>query len=120
MSELIIKDGQFYRDGQVVPPVIGDAEQIACLRRYEKREENLKNGVDVDISYHIQAEAVFKCFCGRSLTIETDSYQYNEDDAYDDLPGKTTTCWNCRRKYELIENVLEGEINAVLVDGSNS
>lgn len=36
MGELVIKNGQFYRDGKVVPPVFGDTEQIACLKRQEQ------------------------------------------------------------------------------------
>lgn len=47
MEKLIIKNGQFFRGGEVVPTMIGDAEQIATLKRYQRRGATKSRELDI-------------------------------------------------------------------------
>lgn len=106
MSGLTIKNGQFYRDGKVVPPVFGDLEQIAVLKAHEAEAEEAKeNGIPVEYEEEeytrMEVKIRFKCInCSNMLRDHIDG----EDEEYyseDDFVGNVYTCKKCFTKYEV-------------------
>ena len=108
-SDLIIKDGKFMRDGEIVPIEIGNAEQIALLKKYKKAREG-----DIDIDYSIdgngkiEVEISLECiFCdsrvSKEKTVNVDIsggsvYNNDFDGAFD---GDFFSCTKCGAKYTM-------------------
>lgn len=100
MTSLRIANGEFYRGADKVPTVIGDPEQIECLRAANRKLEILStDGERVEVELNISASVRFKCSCGSCIYFESDDND-SEDDAYSDLDGAKETC-ACGAKYRL-------------------
>jgi hypothetical protein len=99
--ELIIKGGSFYRGTEPIRPEFGNAEQIACLKKFEKLGDILKDGLMVTPWYDdpdpVDAGIDFKCMCGTELTLKTEA---EGDDDIDCFIGKVITCETCQRTYK--------------------
>lgn len=96
---LIIKNGQFYRDGKVVPPVFGDTEQIEVLRRHNGLVEEAKtDGISVTFESEeicrTEEEISFDCICGAPY------HDTGEDSSMDSFCG-IVKCKSCGLKYEI-------------------
>ena len=121
MDKLTIKNGKFYRGNEEVRPVCGDAEQIACLKKYDRvREQATGDGLEVEMEVDICYELHFTCVCGSRLRFfgseyDVSGYDCIEDVVVDDVAvcKQKTTCNNCGLKYKAkVDN--EGNIVAVL------
>ena len=54
MADIIIKDGQLWKDGVKLKLEFGNLEQISIIRKYEKRiAAFIKGEVDPDVSYTV-------------------------------------------------------------------
>lgn len=101
-----IVKGKFYdENNNLVPPVVGDAEQIEAIKKAEKVLSDLKeNGVVIHnrsldcepISY--KTTAVFNCPCGKRVRFENES---EDEDDWECLDGVEEGCWNCDTDYIL-------------------
>jgi hypothetical protein len=90
-----IKDGKFYRDGEVMPVEFGNLEQIKALEDVELHKQALKEGLmlDWDSEIEVRYTADFKCFCGNRIDMEEESEQEERPDC---LSGKTFKC-RCKK-----------------------
>lgn len=89
MEKLIIKNGQFFRGGEVAPTMIGDAEQIATLKRYQR-----KGATKSRVKLQIKGTVEFECICGVKILDEINK----QSDA-----GFSTvwTCPFCGERYKI-------------------
>lgn len=110
-SQLILKDGKFLRDGKEVPPRIGDAEQIALLKREERHLEYLEQCANdegipckvqiTDISY--ESNLSFTCICGNGI-LDIHTFHGAAPDEINpefDFDGMTVRCQKCGSVYEI-------------------
>jgi hypothetical protein len=106
MGELKLKNGQFIRDGKVVPAEIGNVEQIALLKARERELERAEvDGIGArqhatNISY--SPVIAFYCLCGwhqQTYGTRVNAKGYLDSDYVDDMDGDTVTCDQCGRKY---------------------
>lgn len=100
---LIIKNGNFYKDGNLIPTEFGNREQIEALRLYQSRLQKIENEeVPINVNFErkeITASYSFDCVCGnkvRGEEIVGDKYEY-------ELVDKTARCGHCRTKYKFKE-----------------
>lgn len=96
MSDLKIENGQFWKDGKVVPPVFGDRDQILTLRRavgYQEEIEEGAKGIEVNFTtkqvsevttYNYSTEWEFKCLCGGKI-----GEYYSEKEEIDDWDAES-------------------------------
>lgn len=107
---MILKNGKFYKDNVEVPIEIGNKEQIALIKEYEK---NLVNGVELRLSInettHYDLSCLWKCpNCQKTNYVEHD---FNEEEPSDDdiesvLEDENYRCFNCRTQFEFkVENI---------------
>ena len=99
--QLTLKDGKFWRDGVEISPRIGDAEQIALLKKEERRIEEME---EYGISIHTEAAAVriecdFDCICGSMVEKEVMRYGV-EGDLEGMIDDEIAECLCCHRKYK--------------------
>lgn len=105
--QLRILKGKFIKDKVEVAPQFGNTEQINCLKKFNERLEQFKQGLAVEVEYEkrddeneepvFDASLDFKCCC--LATVE--SYQYDvEEDDIDCFVGVYETCRNCDNKYK--------------------
>lgn len=91
-GKLKIKDGKFWRDGQLVPMEIGNKEQIELLQWTQSLIEELaKEGIMPNfISEDPKIDTIqFKCPCGECVEANV-----NDDDNWQ------LSCDNCKRNFE--------------------
>jgi hypothetical protein len=105
MYQLRILKGKFIKGGVEVAPEFGNVEQINCLKKFNERLEQFKEGLEVDVDFILQDEdectfdAIldFKCSCLRN--IESNQYDVEEDDV-DCFVGECETCMDCGNEYK--------------------
>lgn len=109
---LTLRDGKFWRNGQIEPPEIGNTEQIELLKKqysyFEKlKESGLELSYDIEITY--TAHSQFNCQCGKQIFLESDSHGATDRQAADALSHREEkTCRNCDANYLIY---IEGEKN---------
>jgi hypothetical protein len=105
MGELTLKNGKFYRDGEVVKPEFGNKEQIALMEQWRKE---LEKGLLV--RPHIEEKTIYnlsvswECLCGVvNITKDFEDYENWEpdDDDIKDFIGDEVCCESCDKEYEL-------------------
>lgn len=107
---MILKDGKFWNNGEVVPIEFGNKEQIRLMTNALGDLKALENdGIEIDPDFEekVVASYNFKCVCGswvRFSEVEAD----DEQDALKEFIGQTRCC-KCKKKYK-IEQSEEGEI----------
>lgn len=105
MGELTLKNGKFYRDGEVVKPEFGNKEQIALMEQWRKElEKGLLVTPNIEEKTIYNLSVSWECLCGR--VNETKDYNEYEDwepddDDIKDLIGDEVCCENCGKEYEL-------------------
>ncbi|MGL4364258.1 MAG: hypothetical protein ACRCZB_02495 [Bacteroidales bacterium] len=105
-GELYLKNGKFYRDGVEVPLEIGNAEQIALIKRIEKEVP------EIDISLHTSrmqyiASCCFTCECGNEIVEEKwdcEAESFGEPEPIEEFEGDTIVCEECDREYVVNRN----------------
>ena len=116
---MILKNGKFYKDNVEVPIEIGNKEQIALIKEYEK---NLVNGVDLRVSIneiiHYDLSAFWKCpCCSKTNYVE---YNFCEDEPNDKdiesaLEDENFRCYRCSTRFEFKVETLNKEIKYKLI-----
>lgn len=109
MEALRIINGQFMRGDEIVRPEIGNLEQIECLRKAaKKQEEDAKKielfkgeGLEIDPDVDTTVSGCFQCICG-------DIVQYRDYDFTGEIDAK---CERCGRRYEIYGNVKDVFMN---------
>jgi hypothetical protein len=100
---LIIKNGNFYKDGNLIPTEFGNKEQIEALRLYQNRLQKIENEeVSINVSFErreITASYSFQCACGNKVYGD----EIVDDDEESELVGKTARCKHCLTKYVFSE-----------------
>jgi hypothetical protein len=108
MGELKLKNGQFMRDGKVMPVKIGDAEQIALLQKRERDlERSSEHGITCEFSVgdiEFDAEIEFECICGN--VVRDDRHVWHADYADEEMAEaewdmQFVTCRDCGLRYEI-------------------
>jgi hypothetical protein len=105
-GKLYISKGKFIRDGAEEKPEIGNAEQIRCLRLYEKFMEIMEEGEVIEINFPGTscAHIWFRCICGENLYMHTNYLDEDcKDDAINNFDGKYLYCRKCSQRYELFK-----------------
>ena len=103
---LYIKNGNFYSGKDLVKPEFGNAEQIACLKHYERLVEELNDkGHPLDFDYEEKCEssATFRCTCGTVMYIDSEGADAEECDDY--VVGTIKKCRECLAVYEVDMNI---------------
>jgi hypothetical protein len=105
MGELTIKNGKFYRDGEVVKPEFGNKEQIALMEQWRKELEKgilVTPKIEEKTIYNLSVS--WECLCGR-LNETTYHEQYEDwepdNDDIKDFIGDEVCCESCDKEYEL-------------------
>jgi hypothetical protein len=121
---MLLKNGKFYKDNVEVPIEIGNKEQIALIKEYEK---NLVNGVKLNFhineTTHYDLSCLWKCpNCQKSNHIE---YNFEEDEPTDNdiesvLEDENYRCYNCRTKFEFkVETIDRDKIYKITLPNEN-
>ena len=99
-GEITVGQDGLYKDGVKIKLEFGNLEQIAAIRKYEKRCAALKEGISPTISYSIEASARFTCLCGLYNGVD----DIEADSENDELcfEGLTTHCRGCKQKYKFV------------------
>lgn len=110
-QELIIKNGQFYRNGKLEKPIFGNKEQLDALRRWNNYSQELENGEvvpDIEFernesgdNYVFTGEVSFRCACNQRV-VETK--QSDDDSNFDVFINLKLSCLNCMTKYIIKEH----------------
>ena len=97
-----IKDGKFYKDGEVMPVEFGNLEQIKALEDLDKITKGLKEGMELDYneSMSVTYTAKIDCPCGKSVYLE-------EESEYEGLPDCLVTIKKCRCGKHKFETYME-------------
>lgn len=101
-DKMKLVDGQFWKDGKVVPIEIGNAEQIAILKKIEKKNEELLSG-----EYELELDVVkrwtgkFECICTKKIYLEFDSSYCYTSDLEDAIDNEEIMCKHCKREYSI-------------------
>jgi hypothetical protein len=107
-SDLTIKDGNFMRNGKIVPIKIGDAEQIAVLKKYEKAREGegyIEYSIDGD--GYIDVKIEFECTVCKNVIQKTKTINISIfsgfvcDDIDESFNGEFFHCTKCGAKYTM-------------------
>lgn len=121
MTQLSIRGGQLYQGSQVIRPECGNAEHIACLRKYDKAREKAINGdIDITIEACVRYTVRWNCVCGRELYIEEDTldaplFETLEEVIERDMP-QITKCPNCGLVYRAVTDTEDGGVTIYLKD----
>jgi len=99
MSEIIVGLDGLYRDGIKLKLEFGNDEQIAAIRKHERKIEQFKEGFGPNYNYTVKGHSYFSCICGNVLRSEVDAD--HEDDILC-FEGEEKECGSCKRKYEYI------------------
>lgn len=105
---LEIKNGKFYRDGELIPTEIGNKEQIELMKKELEYITALNNdGISIDVEVEevitYRASGHFRCKCGKILLFESHEF----DGEYDSLEGLNETektCRNCNKTYIILRD----------------
>ncbi len=104
-DELILKKGKFWKNGNVVQPVIGDVEQIALVKKLQAYIDDLHNGLCLDIEItgcnDEKAAVYFDCRCEANLACHITLGEY--DIPSYEFSDKVIICNKCKTKYVLFE-----------------
>ncbi|MGL4956594.1 MAG: hypothetical protein ACRC9X_05395 [Bacteroidales bacterium] len=105
-GELYLKNGKFYRDGVEVPLEIGNAEQIALIKRIEKTPDEIYVAVDA-YNWRYDASLCFVCSCGKEVHVEKADCKeiyIDEPQIIEEFEGDTIVCEECDREYVVNRN----------------
>lgn len=102
---MTLRNGKFYDEaGNVVPLEIGNTEQIKLIQKYQREEQDLKDGCMItfdprtDESGQWTLYAEVECLCGVNNPVyETAA---NEILAYENIDGAKVKC-GCGRHYTI-------------------
>ena len=101
---VIIKDGQFYRNGKLEPAKFGDPDQIKAL----KKANELRANPTAELTNHECTiyTAIIKFTCPECMHGNYCEVDEQEDFEFDsvDMDGQDVTCSRCKHVYELKEN----------------
>jgi hypothetical protein len=102
--DLELKDGKFFRDGQVVPLEFGNPEQIKLMTRRINLINDLETeGVVVYPVIELKATVRFPCMCGNChVYIEIECS--DEDEVNRMFHGEEGQCFSCKKKYRVTHN----------------
>ena len=100
MSKIYVKQDGLYRDGKKLQLIFGDPEQVAAIRRYERRVAQFIEGYaePSQINYTVQATMFFTCICDNHLferTVDAD-----EEDDESCFSQEKFLCPKCEARYE--------------------
>lgn len=98
MSEIKVKKDGLYKDGVKLQLVLGDPEQVAAIRKYERRIRQFEIGVHPTIHYEVRGKMYFACLCEENLfdrTVDADSEE--DEECFNE---EKFTCPKCKRTYE--------------------
>jgi hypothetical protein len=106
-TNLYIKDGKFY-DKKTNEPVkleFGNAEQIACKKRYEEMKTD---GADIGFQFElIECNANFQCACGKLLRREKRFHDFEFENSYElfaHFRDDKVTCPRCAAKFKIVKD----------------
>lgn len=107
MQELRLADGKFMCGSEIVPPIIGDPEQIALIQKAEKElQRREKEGIPCEFyaqNANFDGYVDFKCLCGMPINAfisMRESRVYDlESDISDRWTGEEIECDECGREY---------------------
>ncbi len=99
-SEIIVKPDGLYKDGVKLRLEFGNLEQIAAIRKFERRMKQYNDGFTPIINYEVKATALLECVCGRTLKVETDADHDGDIGCFDTLEKQ---CY-CNKKYKFVLN----------------
>lgn len=114
---LQIRNGNFYRNGVIIPVTIGDPEQIRVLREEIKRLEDFDSEGGLAVSLDIDERTVytiatrFKCVCGFQVSYEDDNCEDDVDG--DELHNRALSCYKCKEKYTLKWDKIDRQLYAL-------
>lgn len=98
---VVIKNGQFYRDGKLEPAKFGDPDQIKALKKANEMKENpiaeLSNYETTTYA------ATISYTCPNCMHFNVDEIDEREDWEFDtdDMDGRKVVCVDCKHVYEL-------------------
>lgn len=100
MSKIYVRKDGLYKDGKKLQLIFGDPEQVAAIRRYEKRMLEFENGTAEPsrITYSVEATMYFTCVCDNysfDRTVDAD----DEDDV-SCFAMEKFECPKCQNKFE--------------------
>jgi len=96
MSEIVVGADGLYRDGVKLKLEFGNDEQIAALRKHEKKMQSHQDGFEPMVSYEVKGHSYFSCLCGTIMRSEVDADNENDIDCFE---GIEKECRSCKRKY---------------------
>lgn len=100
MSKIYVRQDGLYRDGEKLQLIFGDPEQVAAIRRYERRANQFVEGTaePSQINYTVRATMFFGCICDEYLferTVDAD-----EEGDVSCFNQEKFLCPKCNAKYE--------------------
>ena len=99
MSEIIVGKDGLYKDGQKLKLEFGNLEQIAALRKHEKKVQTHQDGFEPARTYEVTANSVFSCLCGKNIFVQTEADSEGDIWCFEGIEKK---CNSCERRYEYI------------------
>jgi hypothetical protein len=96
MSEIVVGQDGLYRDGVKIKLEFGNDEQIAALRKHEKKMQSHTDGFEPIFSYEVKGHSYFSCLCGTIMSSEVDAVSEDDIDCFE---GIEKECRSCKRKY---------------------
>jgi hypothetical protein len=106
-EKLTLVNGNFWRNGQKVKPIIGDPEQIRLLKESIRRKElGVTDGTFTTEEVGWIANVTFQCSnCNHkniAITVgEDEPFEY--DPSASDLQGTSIECQQCYQEYEIMK-----------------
>jgi hypothetical protein len=120
MKNFKVKNGKLFDGDKPVKLTIGDAEQIAFIKRINNNAEQLKAGVPVSAEFEFNEEddsttggIEFYCKCGKQLAITKENIDTNIPWLDGKFVGAEIECGDCATPYIIIQpnkNVFEIEV----------
>lgn len=106
MTNYLIKNKQLFNGDVRVKLEMGNASQIAFIKKVKSLAKELKKGVVVDVEMDVVNENIFHvefdCKCGMHIDIKKKKVQKDEDIDLAFMKEKPI-CPNCKSKYKIQE-----------------
>jgi len=85
-----LKNGQFFKNGVVVPVEFGNEEQIKLLKEQGIYLDKLRNGLELNPISEISVTYtdIFKCFCGLQIFLENESEREDDEECLSEITRK--------------------------------